>query len=118
MDNMRDLLNLMESFVEDSYARHGDPDEPESYLSGRKFVGEDNSNDVFDAFADLPQDSPHRPHEITPDEYVFFGHDQEEYTIIFDDDGFQVFNEDGMLVIDSVRFVNPIQALKNRIYGT
>lgn len=29
-----------EDVAEDKYARHGDPDEPDSYLKGRKFVGD------------------------------------------------------------------------------
>lgn len=108
MDDMRTLLNLMESFVEeDSYARHGDPDEPESYLGGEKFVGEHEIFDIFDK----------KPMQVSPNEYVFSGHDGEEYAIVFDGDDFQVINSDGLLVVDNTRFANPVQALKNRIYG-
>lgn len=117
---MRKLLNLMESVIEeDSYARHGDPDEPESYLSGEKFVGEETANfdhAVFDAFSDLSPDSDQQPIQVGSDEYVFLGHDNEEYTIFTDGDDFEVIDADGRLVIDSKRFMSPIQALKNRIY--
>lgn len=105
MDEMRKLINLMESF-DDSIEEY----EPEQV----DFSG----NSVFDAFSDLPSNSPQRPVEVSPEEYVFLGHDDEEYTIFFSDDDFEIFNSDGMLVVDSKRFANPIQALRNRIYSS
>lgn len=104
MDEMRKLINLMESF----------DDEIEMELPDADY----SENEVFTAFSDLPPNSKQFPVAISPEEYVFLGHDGEEYTLILSDDGFQAYNSDGMLVVDSHRFANPLQALKNRIYAS